>query len=74
MDWDEHRDQVRKFVDQTKVPGSISGSRALGELCYAMSELGLWGTDVKVDVELAVRVWQAVETARMKGFPKELWM
>jgi hypothetical protein len=39
-----------------------------------MSELGLWGADVKVDVELAVRVWQAVETARMRGFPQELAM
>lgn len=71
MDYDEHRQKVKEFLQKTDAP---KFSRDLSELCYACSELGLLPIDGSIDVESALEIWKIVETARVRGFPKNLWM
>jgi hypothetical protein len=72
MTKDEQQDALLDWVDQGDYP--VDKVIELGTALYAFSERSIWPSDVEIDTELAIAVWEVVETVKRKGFPNDLRM
>ena len=70
MDWEEHKRQVKHFLDDYE-PDLVGN---LNEALYSCNELGLWPDDGTVSMEQALFCWSIVEKMRTHNFPDELRM
>lgn len=71
MDYEEHREAVQEHLNLVTAP-DVNGSQ-LSNAMYSASELGVFG-DFELDDDTAIEIWKAVESVRLNGFPKELYM
>jgi hypothetical protein len=71
MNLKEHEEKVLAFVNRIDEP-ELKGN--LGELLYAVSELGLVDNINSISTSQAIFIWKAVEAVRAKQFPKNLGM
>lgn len=68
----EHKIALLDWADQGDYP--VDKVIELNAALYAFSERCLWPADVEIESELAIAVWEVVETVRKKGFPNDLRM
>ncbi len=74
MDWDEKRDKILEFIEQTPEPPV--DYRALDEALYSMNEMSSWPDDVTVSKEQAMRAYRLIASilSNDNKFPSELRM
>lgn len=71
MDSTEKSDAISNFIGESGDSLELKGN--LNQLLYSMSELGFFD-DLSVDDDLAILIWKAVEAARTKKVPTDLFM
>jgi hypothetical protein len=73
MTEEQHQEALAEWLAVRRMQLEVENQRSVEEAIYAFSERDVL-CGLSLDPEVAVRIWQVVEAARVHGFPEELRM